>query len=138
MNFVKRRMMLCIYICIMKVKRIKPMALVREIFQEKCPHCHTGYVFKRNTGFFKLPEMNNACSTCNYKFEREPGYFLGAMYISYGIAVFAGLLTFLACYFFFPSMPTIFFPLAIVAVIIAIARKNFKLSRVIYIHLFPW
>ena len=32
--------------------------------------------------------MFDCCPVCNLKFEREPGYFLGAMYISYGIALF--------------------------------------------------
>ncbi len=27
------------------------------------------------------------CLFCNLKFEREPGYFLGAMYIGYGLGV---------------------------------------------------
>ena len=31
--------------------------------------------------------MNERCAVCGLKFEREPGYFLGAMYISYGLAL---------------------------------------------------
>jgi hypothetical protein len=31
--------------------------------------------------------MYEQCSVCNLKYEREPGYFLGAMYISYGLAL---------------------------------------------------
>ncbi len=33
--------------------------------------------------------MHRECPRCGLKFEREPGYFLGAMYISYGLG--AGL-----------------------------------------------
>jgi len=33
--------------------------------------------------------MHQRCPVCDLKFEREPGYFLGAMYISYGVAVVA-------------------------------------------------
>lgn len=36
--------------------------------------------------------MNERCSICGLKFEREPGYFLGAMYISYALALAAILL----------------------------------------------
>jgi hypothetical protein len=36
------------------------------------------------TGF---PSMHERCPVCSLKFEREPGYFLGAMYISYGVAL---------------------------------------------------
>ncbi len=31
--------------------------------------------------------MNECCPSCGLKFEREEGYFLGAMYISYGLAL---------------------------------------------------
>ena len=35
--------------------------------------------------------MNERCTVCALKFEREEGYFLGAMYISYGVAL--GIIT---------------------------------------------
>ena len=31
--------------------------------------------------------MNERCPACQLRFEREAGYFLGAMYISYALAV---------------------------------------------------
>ena len=31
--------------------------------------------------------MHDRCPNCSLRFNREPGYFLGAMYISYGIAL---------------------------------------------------
>jgi len=31
--------------------------------------------------------MHERCPVCDLKFEREEGYFLGAMYISYGVAL---------------------------------------------------
>lgn len=31
--------------------------------------------------------MFERCPVCDLRFEREPGYFLGAMYISYGLGV---------------------------------------------------
>jgi hypothetical protein len=31
--------------------------------------------------------MHERCPVCELKFEREPGYFLGAMYISYGLGI---------------------------------------------------
>lgn len=112
--------------------------LLKDIFLEKCPNCHNGNVYEKGTSLLKMPVMKERCDCCNYHFDREPGYFLGAMYISYGLAVFQGLLAFLTCYFLFPGLPTIFQPISIVLVILLFARKNYKLSRIIYIHLFPW
>jgi uncharacterized protein (DUF983 family) len=117
---------------------IKKENLVLSIIHEKCPHCGQGHVFQEQSSLFKMPVMNEKCEVCNYKFDREPGYFLGAMYISYGIAVFLGILTYLVLHFLFPAMPLIYIPITIIFVILAAARKNYKLSRVIYIHMFPW
>jgi hypothetical protein len=39
--------------------------------------------------YFGFPKMHPRCPVCNLKFEREAGYFLGAMYISYGLALLA-------------------------------------------------
>ena len=53
----------------------------------KCPRCGEGQMF---SGMFK---MRLGCSSCHFRFEREAGYFVGAMYINYGMTVliaFAG------------------------------------------------
>jgi hypothetical protein len=31
--------------------------------------------------------MNETCPVCDLKFNREPGYFIGAMYVSYGLSI---------------------------------------------------
>ena len=109
-----------------------------NILREKCPHCGEGHMYEKNSSRFKLPAMKEACGVCHYKFDREPGYFIGAMYLSYGLAVLEGIVTFLICHFGFPQMETIWKPIFIMAVILLMAKKNFKLSRVMYVHIFPW
>jgi len=37
--------------------------------------------------FRGLPRMHANCPVCGLKYEREPGYFMGAMYISYALAL---------------------------------------------------
>ena len=39
--------------------------------------------------FGGVVRMNRTCPVCGIAFEREPGYFLGAMYFSYAMAVIA-------------------------------------------------
>lgn len=46
----------------------------------RCPLCGQGAMFKN------LIQMNPNCPHCGIKFEREPGFFLGSIYINYGIA----------------------------------------------------
>lgn len=112
--------------------------LLTRILKEKCPHCGKGNVYEKKKQFFELPVMRERCDTCNYYFDREPGYFLGAMYISYGLAVLQSVLTFLLLYFFFPTTPTIWVVLIILVILFLFSLKNYKLSRIIYIHIFPY
>ena len=57
----------------------------RGIFFQLCPRCYAGKIFRRSV--FLFPGMHERCPACGLKFEREAGYFLGAMYISYGLAL---------------------------------------------------
>jgi len=44
----------------------------------RCPRCGARPVF---TGLFR---MRRSCPGCGLVFEREPGYFIGAIYLNYG------------------------------------------------------
>jgi len=57
-----------------------------SIFEQRCPRCRMGRIFRYSI-FRGFPKMNKFCAVCDMKFEREEGYFLGAMYISYGLAL---------------------------------------------------
>lgn len=108
-----------------------------SILNEMCPNCRKSAVYYPTKSIFHMPEMKVKCDNCNYKFDREPGYFLGAMYISYAIAVFLGITTFVLVYFLFPNLSFNWIITILSFVMIAAAKKNYKLSRIIYIHIFP-
>jgi ABC-2 type transport system ATP-binding protein len=55
--------------------------LLNRALQLRCPRCGAASVF---SGLLK---MFPQCQTCDLQFEREPGYFLGAIYINYGVTV---------------------------------------------------
>jgi uncharacterized protein (DUF983 family) len=124
----------------MKTEIMKPEKkhVLRNILQEKCPNCGQSHVFEKKTRIFELPKMKERCDVCNYYFDREPGYFIGAMYISYGLAVLQGLITFLLVHFLLPSVPALGTVFIILGVIFLFSLKNYKLSRIIYIHIFPY
>jgi uncharacterized protein (DUF983 family) len=63
----------------------KPSTL-GSILQQRCPRCRMGRIFRYSI-FRGFPKMCARCSVCDLKFEREPGYFLGALYVSYGLGV---------------------------------------------------
>ena len=64
------------------------------IIHQLCPRCRTGKIFRKS--LFLFPKMYERCPVCDLKFEREQGYFLGAMYISYGLGIGAILILALA------------------------------------------
>ena len=56
------------------------------ITHELCPRCHKGHIF-RGPLWRTYLATNGRCPECNLKFEREQGYFLGAMYFSYMLSI---------------------------------------------------
>jgi uncharacterized protein (DUF983 family) len=63
-------------------------SVIAAILHQKCPRCRSGRIF--GSSILRLfARMNERCPVCDLKFEREEGYFLGAMYISYGLALVA-------------------------------------------------
>lgn len=57
------------------------MGRFRAALALRCPRCMRGKVWR------SFMTMNERCPTCGLVFEREPGYFTGAMVVSYMLAV---------------------------------------------------
>ena len=47
----------------------------------RCPRCGRAPLFR---GWFS---MNSVCAVCDLRFERAPGYWIGAIYVNYGVTV---------------------------------------------------
>ncbi len=55
-----------------------------SIFRFKCPRCQVGDLYETTTFSFKKPfEMPPNCPECHQKYFLEPGFYYGAMFISY-------------------------------------------------------
>ena len=62
------------------------LSALRAILLQRCPRCRLGGIFRYSI-FKGWPKMCERCPVCDLKFQREEGYFLGAMYISFGLAL---------------------------------------------------
>jgi len=105
--------------------RFHPHALLWQ----RCPECGEGRIFR---GRF---QMNERCPVCGEKFEREPGYFTGAMYFSYGLGIpliAAGVL--LGKWLVVPSWPLHWVLLAVWLLFLPLVPAVFRYSRVLFIH----
>jgi uncharacterized protein (DUF983 family) len=58
----------------------------RAMLQQACPRCHVGKIYPSSI-FRGFPKMNDQCAVCHLWFEREEGYFLGAMIVDYALAM---------------------------------------------------
>lgn len=111
---------------------------IRNVHQEKCPKCKIGATFKKRTGLFSFPDMNKTCSNCTYRFEREPGYFIGAMYLSYGLALTQGVIAYILIQLLLPPLDIGWILGLVIFTFFLFAKKNYKWSRILYIYIFPW
>lgn len=59
------------------------MNILSSIWNYRCPRCRMGDVYVEPLDVKNPLNMHEKCSCCNLKYQPEPGYFYGAMFISY-------------------------------------------------------
>ncbi len=80
--------------------------------------------------------MHETCPVCHLRFSREPGYFVGAMYVSYALAVVViGALTAVLSYGLVPGWPVEWVALPAVTLFLPLVPTVFRYSRIIWIHI---
>ncbi|MEZ4899939.1 MAG: DUF983 domain-containing protein [Saprospiraceae bacterium] len=102
----------------------------------KCPRCHEGDLFQTPVFDYKDPlSMGTNCPVCKQKYHLEPGFYWGAMFVSYAISAFLmfGLLALF--YFGFNTSLNAAFVWTI-ALVVVVFVYILRLSRSIWIHLF--
>lgn len=98
----------------------------------RCPVCCEGRVFR---GAIR---MNERCGVCGVRFVQEPGYFTGAMYFSYALAIpFIALLA-LAAHLAFPAWELDVLVLAASVAFLPFVPLVFRWSRVLFMHFDRW
>lgn len=80
--------------------------------------------------------MNERCAYCGHRYERETGFFYGAMYASYAVTVALSVATFVLTYLIYPAAPYWVYIINIFFVLIVLAPLSFRLGRLIWINLF--
>lgn len=98
------------------------------MLKQRCPRCREGRIFK---GFVA---MNDPCPVCGLVFEREPGYFFGAMYFSYFLAVAILVPLFYLARWLFPNLDDLVVPLIAFIPYLPLIPFVFRYSRVLWIY----
>ena len=112
------------------------MNRLQSLLRGRCPNCEVGEVFSGKGDILrrKMPVMHEDCPHCRYHFEKEPGFFLGAMYVSYALTL-AESVTVYFLIRFFTTDPALLL-LIIVGVVGPLTLINFRYSRILWMYLF--
>ena len=100
------------------------------VLRQRCPRCLHGHVYHG------LLTMYETCPRCGHQFGREPGYFTGAMFASYTLAVPILFVIFMILWHFFSTAWSLTFNLLITFVVfLPFVPVIFRYSRVIWMHI---
>ncbi len=116
---------------------LKKGSKLNSILTGTCPKCHNESMYsnKNILNLTTILKMNESCSHCGLKYQIEPSFFYGAMYVSYGLNVAIGIATFIISYVFLKLSIEQSFYIIILALIITFPLV-LRGARNIYINMF--
>ena len=116
---------------------LKKGSKLYSILTGTCPKCQNEsmYLDKNPLHFNKILKMHENCSHCGLRYQIEPSFFYGAMYVSYGLNVAVGIAAFLISFVLFGYSLKVAF-IAIIVTLILLFPFVLRWSRNIYINMF--
>ena len=116
---------------------LKKGSKLYSILTGTCPKCHNEsmYLQKNPWHLAQVLKMHENCSHCGLRYQLEPSFFYGAMYVSYGLNVAIGVAAFIVSFFFFKSNLKEAFADIIIALLILFPFV-LRWARNIYINMF--
>src|SRR5688572_20440612 len=117
----------------------KPSRLSRvsRIVGLKCPKCGFAKVFYKAKFPGARPQMKTSCDHCGYSFVKEEGYYRGAVYLSYGLTILAGVLAYLLARYMIFGLSNRDLILIAIGAMLFFSIWNYKLARVIWLSKSP-
>ena len=116
---------------------IKHNSFLFSLISAKCPRCGEGNMFPAGTLYTtKFAEMHKNCSCCGQDLEQEPGYYYGAMYVSFAFNVAIFLVSLFILSLFVAEITTAMMMGVVIAVVVGLLPVIFRLSRAIWINIF--
>lgn len=110
---------------------------VRALLELKCCRCRKGEMFAHPlTKITKFEHMNPDCPHCGFHFEVEPGFFWGAMFISYILTVMVVGFCGLGTYLLFTGAKPWLYIMNCVIMLTLLSPVTFRYSRIVMLYLF--
>ncbi|MFN0204125.1 MAG: DUF983 domain-containing protein [Bacteroidia bacterium] len=113
------------------------MNLLASILRLKCPNCRTAPLFNHPNMYHPkhILDMPKKCSNCGQEYFLEPGFYFGAMFISYALSVGTSVVLFILFYFIlhFSKNGTL---LSISGILLIVLPYQIRLARAIWLAIF--
>ncbi len=116
---------------------LKKGSKLNSILTGSCPRCQNEsmYVNKNPYNMAKVLDMHETCSYCGLRYQLEPSFFYGAMYVSYAVNVAVGIAAFIVSHYFLDLNLKMSFGV-IVGSLLILYPPILRWSRNIYINMF--
>ncbi len=110
---------------------------LKSIFKFKCPRCLKGEFFKFHPYDIKnVGKLHETCSNCGLKYEKEKGFYYGAMYVSYALGVALFVAFWVTFNLFFPRASSFAQITVISSASLILSPYLYALSKIIWANLF--
>ncbi len=113
------------------------MGKLYSIATNTCPKCNVGDFFKTKNPYDlkNFDKTNSHCAICGESFLREPGFYIGAMYISYALTVAMTVTAFVGFVLIFDFEIEYVLAVLILAILLLLPVL-FRTARIIWINIF--
>ena len=113
------------------------MVKLYSIFKFRCPKCLKGDFFESKVyDLRKLGNVLNECPKCKTNYIPEPGFYFGAMYVSYALGVALFVSIWAAANWFFTDISVWIQISVFITLIIVLSPLLFCLSKIMYPNIF--
>ncbi len=121
----------------MDFKLLKKGSKVYSILKLKCPKCHDGnlFVFKNPYRLKGGLKMDDNCTVCGQDFVIEPGFYYGALWMSYPIVILI-IIALTSFFYLYLDYSLLKFMLILSVVMMSLQPLIIRLGRAIWIRIF--
>ncbi|MDH3709670.1 MAG: DUF983 domain-containing protein [Cyclobacteriaceae bacterium] len=84
--------------------------------------------------FSRFSQMNAHCPHCHFRFEVEPGFFIGAMYVSYAMSLAIFMVVGFLVYLVFDNPDFYYYIIAIPIMVLILLPFMYRYSRVLFLY----
>jgi uncharacterized protein (DUF983 family) len=107
------------------------------MLEQKCPRCHQGPLFCTSAlNISRFADMPEACPVCSQRYEPEPGFYWGAMYITFAFSTGIMLVVGFLVYYLLHDPDTWVYVTAVAFFAVILTPLSLRYSRTLMLYLF--